>query len=278
MKIDNPILKPVAKFSIEITTKIGCPINCLKYCPQEVLLKKYGTNKRMLDLHDFTKILSKIPVHVEIDFSGFCEPFANPKCLEMIELAFKRGYTVNLYTTLFGASKTDVEQLFKYRFKTFCLHLPDGEVMAFPSDPEYKSNVHAVLHNVKNVKTLSMTKQFKSNNRENTAREIDVTPKKFVFCYKFSNPAPVLLPNGDVYLCCNDFGLRHKIGNLLAPDCDYNTIVAKIKAGRGQFNLCNLCSSNTSIMNHYCHVGREQVRTSLSYFLNWKRQVGLPQK
>jgi hypothetical protein len=218
-------------------------------------------------------MLSKIPSQVEINFSGFCEPFANLKCLDMIDLAFRRGYTVNLYTTLCGASKTDVERLFNYRFKTFCLHLPDGEVMAVPSNPDYRSNVLALLRNVRNVTTVAMTRQFKSNNRENVVREIDVTPRKFVFCYKFSNPAPVLLPNGDVYLCCNDFGLRHKVGNLLAPDCDYASVVDRIKAGRGRFKLCNLCSSNTSIINHYYHVGREQVRTSLSYFLNWKRRV-----
>jgi hypothetical protein len=273
MRIDNSVLKPVPKYSMEITTKIGCPVNCLKYCPQEVLVKKYAANKRLLDLPDFSIVLSKIPAHVEIIFSGFCEPFANPKCLEMIDLAFRRSYTVSLYTTLIGASKTDVERLFNYRFKTFCLHLPDGEVMAFPSDPEYKQNVLAVLRNVKNVTTLAMTRQFKSNNRENVARQINADPKKFVFCFKFSNPSPILLPNGDVYLCCNDFGLRHKVGNLLDQDCDYAKVLDRIKSGRGRFELCNYCSTNMPMINHYYRVGREQIRTSLNYFLNWKRRT-----
>ena len=120
---------------------------------------------------------------------------------------------------------------------------------------------------------MAMTRQFKSNNRENVVRDINKTSRPFVFCYKFTNPSPVLLPNGDVYLCCNDFGLRHKIGNLLVHDYDYTKVVNRIKAGRGCFELCNYCSYNTSVMDYYYHVGREQVRTSLSYFLNWKRRV-----
>ena len=141
MRIVNPILKPVPPYSIEITTKIGCPVKCLKYCPQEVLVRKYGANRQLLDLRDFAKMLSKIPSYVEIIFSGFCEPFANSRCLEMIDLAFRYGYTVSLYTTLYGASKTDVERLVNYRFRIFCLHLPDGEVMAVPLNQEYRSNV-----------------------------------------------------------------------------------------------------------------------------------------
>ncbi len=273
MKILNPILRPVPPHSIEITTKIGCPVKCLKYCPQEVLVKKYGANTRLLDPRDFAKILSKIPPYVEIIFSGFCEPFANPKCMEMIETTFKNGYTVSLYTTLIGASKNDVARLVNFRFRNFCLHLPDGEVMAAPADPDYKHNVSTVLQKVKNVTTVAMTRQFKSNNRENVAREIDRTSRSFVFCFKFANPSPVLLPNGDVYLCCNDFGLRHKIGNLLEHDSSYAKVVNRIKTGRGRFELCNYCSNNTSVINYYYHTGREQVRTSWSYFLNWKRRV-----
>jgi hypothetical protein len=273
MRIVNPILKPVPTYSIEITTKIGCPVKCLKYCPQEVLVKKYGANKQLLGLHDFAKMLLKIPSYVEIIFCGFCEPFANPKCREMIDLAFKCGYTVSLYTTLIGATKNDVERLINYKFRVFCLHLPDGEVMAVPLNQEYRRNVSTVLRKVKNVTTVSMTSQFKSNNRENVVRDINRTSKRFNFCFKFTNPSPVLLPNGDMYLCCNDFGLRHKIGNLLEHNYDYTQAVTQIKEDRGYFEQCTYCSHNTSIIDYYYHLGREQVRTSLSYFLNWKRRV-----
>jgi hypothetical protein len=273
MRIVNPMLRPVPPYSIEITTKIGCPVKCLKYCPQEVLVRRYGANRQLLDLNDFAKMLLKIPNYVEIIFCGFCEPFANPRCIEMIDLAFKRGYTVSLYTTLFGASRNDVERLLNYRFRVFSLHLPDGKVMSIPINQEYRSNISAVLRNVKNVTTMAMTREFKSNNRENVVRDINRTSRRFKFCYKFTNPSPVLLPNGDVYLCCNDFGLRHKIGNLLEHDYDYTKVVDRVKAGRGCFELCNYCSYNTSIIDYYYHDGRERVRTSLSYFSNWKRRM-----
>ena len=67
--------------SLEITTLIGCPLACT-FCPQDSLAQSYGTgNERMLTLDKFKQIITKLPPHVRIDFSGMAEPFVNPQCI-----------------------------------------------------------------------------------------------------------------------------------------------------------------------------------------------------
>jgi hypothetical protein len=38
---------------LEFTLAMGCPVNCKQYCPQEVLLKKYGNKERMMSFDTF---------------------------------------------------------------------------------------------------------------------------------------------------------------------------------------------------------------------------------
>ena len=83
---------------LEITTHIGCPVDCLD-CPQAVLQSKYhGTST--LSLENFKKVLDKVPAGTRIDFSGMCEPFANRDCADMILYAYEKGFPLALYTTL----------------------------------------------------------------------------------------------------------------------------------------------------------------------------------
>ena len=111
--------------TLEITTHIGCPMNCLD-CPQEILRSRYQ-GKRDLDLEDFKKIIDKVPTLVRIDFSGMCEPFANKRCAEMILYAYQRGHRLALYTTLQGAKMSDYEALKDVRYEVVTIHLPDRD-------------------------------------------------------------------------------------------------------------------------------------------------------
>ena len=74
---------------IEVTTHIGCPVNCSQYCPQEQLLKRYK-GSRSFSMDDFKLALKTVKESKGICFSGFCEPFTNPNCIEMIEYANKK--------------------------------------------------------------------------------------------------------------------------------------------------------------------------------------------
>jgi hypothetical protein len=228
---------------LEITTKIGCPVNCLKYCPQEVTTSRYS-GKRTLPLDDWEIMLNHLPKKLPLFFSGFCEPFANNKVVDLIDMAHKAGHPIGIYTTLYQASRIDVEKLVKYPFLNFCLHLPDGNAMKIPLSQEYKDNVFTVLCNVRNVYFCIMNDLFKSLNRENVTRGVSIKRKHFRFCYKLDHPQFNLLPNGDVSLCCMDFGLSHILGNLLTEN--YVDIKRRFLAHKTTFELCSQCRYNNS--------------------------------
>ena len=81
---------------LEITTHIGCPMQCLD-CPQQLLFSKYK-GKRDLDFEDYKIVIDKVPQYVQIVFSGLCECFTNPRCSDMILYAYEKGHSLMLYT------------------------------------------------------------------------------------------------------------------------------------------------------------------------------------
>lgn len=241
---------------LEVTTKIGCPVNCLKYCPQEVTVKKYS-GKRMLSIDDWTIILNHLPKKLPLLFSGFCEPFANKNALDLINMAHKNGHPIGIFTTLYQATRRDVEKLVKYPFLVFTLHLPDGGAMKIPLSQEYKDNVFTVIYNVKNVSFCIMNDLFKTINRENVTRGASLKRKRFRFCYKLDNPQFNVLPNGDVSLCCMDFGLSHILGNLVTEN--YTDIKQRFLAHKKTFELCSKCYYNVPPLRFLYNSVRRQV-------------------
>ncbi len=111
---------------LEVTTKIGCPVGCLRYCPQEITVNNYGNENKTLSVDDFTVVLEHLPPKLPIAFSGFCEPFANKDSIKFIRLAHEKQHPLMLFTTLCGISHEDLTELMTYPFLIFCLHLPDG--------------------------------------------------------------------------------------------------------------------------------------------------------
>ena len=80
--------------TLEITTVVGCPLMCT-FCPQDALKKSYaGGSDKYLSLETFATVLDKVPEHVQLDFSGMSEPWANPDATRMVELALQRGRRV----------------------------------------------------------------------------------------------------------------------------------------------------------------------------------------
>src|SRR5580658_2450160 len=116
--------------SLEFTLMVGCPLKCT-FCPQDKLRGVYGKNTKYMSLEDFKSILSKIPNHVRIDFSGMAEPWANPDATAMLRHTLSLGYSVAVYTTLYDMTPEDgsavVEMLRQHapRIEVLCLHLPD---------------------------------------------------------------------------------------------------------------------------------------------------------
>jgi len=212
-------------FHVEVTTNIGCPVGCLKYCPQEVLKKRYGNRAKVMSFEVFKKCLANVPRNVGVLFSGFSEPFANPDCIEMIMYAYIRGHPLGLATTLWGASKQDVVELRKMKYDIFVLHLPDGTAVHEPTTQNYRDNVFELFSSdIPNLEVMNMNNpsKFKTNNRENVARGKLPKPRKVGFCPKLDYPQPVLLPSGEMYLCCMDFGLEQSWRSTTRDICVYS--------------------------------------------------------
>ena len=201
---------------IEITTCLPCNNRC-SYCPQEKLIKSYGENTKILTLENFKKILKNIPKEVIIDFAGFAEPFQNRDCSKMMMYAHNQGYKVMVWTTLVGFTKEDEDIVLNIPFVNF--------------------SVHDINRGIKNNYPF-VTSVNKVTSKDSRAGNLFPVEKKESIsgCIRSSKyKINVMLPNGDVVLCCQDYGLKHKIGNLL--ETNYNELKRS-----GNYELCFSCS------------------------------------
>ena len=156
--------------SFEITTQIGCPVRCTKYCPQELIISQY-IGERHLTLETFKRFISTVPMEVNIHFAGFCEPFVNQECTDMILWAHGQGHKVVVASTLVGLTPDDANRIVRIPFDRFILHLPDAYKNAhIQTTPEYLTTLGIILSNVVNISYMNMGADFVSNNRENVAR------------------------------------------------------------------------------------------------------------
>jgi len=274
---------------MEITTMIGCPLRCT-FCPQDALTSAYGKtskSEKYMQFSDFEVMLAKIPGHVQIDFAGMSEPWANPACTKMLQHTLEQGYRTSIYTTLYNMSVADslfitTELLPKYekQIEIIVLHLPDanGNMRGYKGSEDYRTvlqnwgNTHSFLGNRLAAMTMDRTGRvhpdlqdlvprlaaWQGHSRAGTLGEEQTkkvgaiaTPRKEgrVVCsqtpYWDHNS---LNPDGSVYLCCMDYGLKHRLGNLLEQDywslfiSPEMTKLRLINQTPG-FSKCSLCKS-----------------------------------
>ena len=205
--------------TLEITTKVGCSNNCI-YCPQDKLLKAYK-GYFLMSFLDFQAILKNTPKNIQIDFTGFCEPFLNPEASLMMWYSIKSGYKTVLSTTLTGFTKHDAEVISGLKFEKFLVHEFEGVAINYDI-------FNAKLALIKGYERFKLTPEFRwsrAGNLYETKRktgrfECGWTGKNF--------KRNVVLPNGDTYICCMDYSLKHCIGNLYTTkyeDLDRDKIV-----------------------------------------------------
>jgi len=280
--------------TIEITTMIGCPLMC-NVCPQDKLIKSYK-GKKYLDLKDLQTILPKIPKHVRIDFSGMSEPWINNQCTDMFQYVLESGYDIAIYTTLVGMTITDTDRVInlihKYinNIKILCIHLPDklGNMRGwkYTEDYQYSLSRSLELKNLPFFQAMTMNKNSEIHDDikkfdiklvdwninwlgHTRANSLSVTSKNNEIVYLHTdheNPVScastpfydhnVLLPNGDVVLCCMDYSLKHIIGNLLTDDYDSlylsSELIKIMKENKKiTYSKCSICKScdNAKIHN-----------------------------
>jgi radical SAM protein with 4Fe4S-binding SPASM domain len=210
---------------LEVTTSIGCPINC-KCCPQEIISKRYQGD-RVLTLASFKKLISTVPSHIPIIFAGVSEPFLNKETPDMIIHAYEKGHGIQAYSTLQGLSSDNAARLTSIPFQTFILHIQDalGNANINTSD-EWHKTLDCILRNVRNLRLMNMGCDFISDGSDNIARlKQPILHRGRVICYRHEIPDYIVLPNGNVYFCCQTKGLDEKVGNLY--DSTYQELVSR---------------------------------------------------
>ena len=219
---------------LEITTHIGCPINC-RDCPQALLRSKYQGVKD-LSLEDFKRAIDKVPAGTRIDFSGMCEPFANPACTDMILYAAEKGFPLALYTTLQGATMDDCEDLKGVRYEVVTIHLPDCDGRShFVIDDDYlrvlsnwecdNYSCHGriderVVPYLKRRNLITFMHDRAGNVEGRPHISIDQNRNLWCITSGRGMNHNVLLPNGEVIMCCMDYGMTGRFGNLFTQRYD----------------------------------------------------------
>jgi hypothetical protein len=270
---------------LEITTMVGCPLLCT-YCPQDALKKNYNKEKYM-SMNTLKTVLATVPLSVNIVFAGFSEPWANPVCTELLIYTLSEGYSVDIYTTLYGMKKYDTNKVCSLlneknsKIKNMWIHLPDdhNNMPGWNLTDEW-NYAYTELKKIKKIKFMTLSNEnsihheisaplnvenwylhTRSDNLEveNIGIQFVTPPSKNEFpitCTRNKNyHANVLLPDGTVTLCCMDYSLKHKIGNLLVQrytDVINGDVINNIKELNREENfsnktLCRTCNDTFCI-------------------------------
>lgn len=266
--------------AMQITTKVGCRIQC-RYCPQDLFVNRYFENDKdrvsMMSLRTFETCLTKLPENCVIMFAGMTEPFLNPDCTEMLKMACGSGRRVELYTTLVGTSMDDIEQMLKLPISYVLLHVADRYQYArIPVTEDYLHKLKILADaekkdgtpfinfcnaqdkpDEKAVQILGENYEVFSSLQDRAGALDDdrlirrKTPQGKISCTECGQQLNhnVLLPDGTVILCCNDYGMKHVLGNLLQSSYEeimHGECSSFIKRGMTQdFKadiLCRQCS------------------------------------
>lgn len=273
--------------TLEITTIVSCPLRCT-FCPQEKLSENYTSDIRHLTLDNFKLILAKVPKHVRIDFSGMSEPWANRFATDMLEHTLKQGYDVAVYTTLQGMRDADrvIDVMARYRehVEIVVIHLPDvnGNMRGFKDSETYRAALASfqmarLNEQLRSISFMTMDDAGMSpfstsvptdlvwsaltragNVGDVGGQSIEESPSHQtpVLCgYTPFYDQNVLLPNGDVVVCCMDYSVKHKIGNLLSGD--YASLFSShgmndlrrenMKFSESDASICRKCSRATPL-------------------------------
>lgn len=271
--------------TMEVTTRIGCSVNC-KYCPQKVLANKYFVNNKNrpvnMSLRTFEKCLEKLPANARVSFCGMAEPFLNPECKEMIKMTHESGRIVELYTTFVGVDLEAIKEIAEIPFGYVTLHVADKLGYAqIPITDEYYKLIEVVI----NLKKQDGTPLINMCNAqaEPDARILEICRDKYDILTALHDRAGNLqdecllnkhtpsgkitcslcgsklnhnnlLPDGTVLLCDFDYGMQHVLGNLLEQTYEeilsgneWKKVYKGISGDAGQDILCRKCSCANSI-------------------------------
>jgi hypothetical protein len=218
---------------LEVSTVVGCKMRC-SYCPQAVHVQRYhedGAQDRQMSLATFQQALSTVPRGVRVVFAGMAEPFLNSLAPDFMVHAHVLGHPVAVYSTLAGLHPGDVQRVASIPFAEFVIHLPDNEGrMKFDVTDDYLlllkavrkaipcshfSVIGPVHHRIAPiVGPVNDDTAGLISRAGNIGKKIGKTGALRCSAMGDVMDHNVLLPNGNVVLCCCDYSLKHVLGNL----------------------------------------------------------------
>jgi hypothetical protein len=228
--------------TLQITTRIGCANECT-YCPQESLIKAYKrrSTNLLMRLDNFKSFIEKLPSKLNIWFAGMCEPWLNPECTQMILYAHKKGHKICVFTTLIGMTLSDIDLIESVPFGFFQIHLlSDIKHKKFAINDDYlavlnkifESKINTSFHchdknldlNLKLILGKNNSIEFRSLKQRagniKIGSRLNLAKRRGLIGCRRNLRCNVLLPNGDIILCSNDYGMKHVLGNITISHYD----------------------------------------------------------
>ena len=128
-----------SNFEIEVTTVLGCSVNCL-YCPQDLLLESREDHKLSFNVQDFKQAIDNIDIEkAVISWTGYSEATLHSSFPDFLRLARKNGLPQVISTTLAGREDSCLAAINYKHWINFSLHLPDdkGLMRGLTVTPKY---------------------------------------------------------------------------------------------------------------------------------------------
>ena len=268
-------------------------------------VKENKNRTTMMSLDTFKKCLSTVSNEVDIHFTGYTEAFENPNCTDMIVYAFEKGHNVLINSTLVGMTKNDIDRLEEIAsFKEFNVHLPSatyfeniGKNSKSVQEKTGKEISNEYLKLIDYIIEAKFPKKFHTHSGDGYGlhQEIEeyagdrirgvgyknrglnsragnlgkLTGEKLWennWCHRIIHN--VLLPDGTVQLCCQDYGLEEPLGNLLHMDYPdiFETENFKNRIMTGKTDICNRCDDGVAVPNE----GKQKLRSMHLYESEWR--------
>lgn len=233
---------PVTQPYLEVTTAAGCS-NACSFCPQRLTLLRSRElhSPLMMTYEVFKECVDKVPKTVRIGFGGLSEPFQNLRCLDMIAYVKKKGHEVTVYSTLARLTEDGAVRLFKLLSLSedgtdkLIIHVSSDEMIErIPVTPTairvmeiavqrltpnvsfhfHGKSVHAKLRPVLQKVGVEYQPIHTRAGLNPMLRGRKVKRLRGRLSCPLHLISNILTPSGDVLVCCQDFGMKHIIGNL----------------------------------------------------------------
>jgi len=253
---------------LEISAMSHCIHKC-SYCPQNKVVENYKSEEKFLSLENFKIAILKLKEPSVIAFAGFSEPSSNKDIADMAKFASEQGHELMIMTTLYCLSKEQYDEFRQLNWSHFSVHVLDEDnksdikitdkyldILKYVYDNPIPNIIYChhsgdVAQEIKHLIPHSYLLEINSR-----ADNLDCDDENVNRCYKsgrlvcghrfLNGNSGLMLPSGDIQLCCSDFGLNYKLGNLLTDSWEdiQNSRVIKdviLDNANGNDTICRKC-------------------------------------